>query len=232
MAHKKAAGSAKNLRDSNPNYHWLKINWGQFARAWNIIIRQQGQKYRCGVGTYLAKDFTIHATYDGIVSFRQKSFMRFDWRKYKRTVVDILPEGTASEAKPEKALKAKKTAAPKAEKKAAPAKKDAPAKEAKSAAPKAEKAAAPAKEAKASGWADDLTKIEGIWPKIAEVMAANWVKTFEDLSASKVGDLRTILADNKLSQHDPKTWKKQATLAKNGKWDELKVLQDELDWGK
>ena len=46
MAHKKAAGSAKNLRDSNPNYHGLKLNGGQFATAGNIIIRQQGQKYR------------------------------------------------------------------------------------------------------------------------------------------------------------------------------------------
>lgn len=80
--------------------------------------------------------------------------------------------------------------------------------------------------------ADDLTKIEGIGPKIAEVFAAHGVKTFEDLSGSKVGDLRTILADNGLSQHEPKTWSKQATLAKHGKWDELKELQDELDGGK
>ncbi len=83
-----------------------------------------------------------------------------------------------------------------------------------------------------SSEADDLTKIEGIGPKIAEVFAANGVKTFEDLSASKVGDLRTILADNGLSGHEPKSWSKQATLAKHGKWDELKVLQDELDGGK
>lgn len=80
--------------------------------------------------------------------------------------------------------------------------------------------------------ADDLTKIEGIGPKITEVFAANGVKTFEDLSGSKVGDLRTILADNGLSQHEPKSWSKQATLAKHGKWDELKTLQDELDGGK
>lgn len=79
---------------------------------------------------------------------------------------------------------------------------------------------------------DDLTKIEGIGPKIAELFASNGIKTFEDLSGSKVGDLRTILADNGLSGHEPKTWSKQATLAKHGKWDELKVLQDELDGGK
>lgn len=142
--------------------------------------------------------------------------MRFDGRKYTRTVVHILPEGMAAEAKAD-------TPAPKAKK--AAAKKTAPKAEAKKAEPKADKK--PAK-AEATG-ADDLTKIEGIGPKIAEVMAANGVASFEDLSASKVGDLRKILEDNKLSQHDPKTWKKQATLAKNGKWDELKTLQDELD---
>jgi ribosomal protein S1 len=80
--------------------------------------------------------------------------------------------------------------------------------------------------------ADDLTKIEGVGPKIAETLVAAGIATFADLSTSKIGDLRTILEEAKLSQHDPGTWKKQATLAKNDKWDELKVLQDELDGGK
>jgi ribosomal protein S6 len=79
---------------------------------------------------------------------------------------------------------------------------------------------------------DDLTKIEGIGPKIAEIFITAGIKTFEDLSSSKVGDLRNILEENKLSSHDPKTWSKQATLAKHGKWEELKKLQDELNGGK
>lgn len=79
---------------------------------------------------------------------------------------------------------------------------------------------------------DDLTKIEGIGPKIAEIFVEAGIKTFEDLSSSKVGDLRNILEEHKLSSHDPKTWSKQATLAKHGKWDELKELQDELKGGK
>jgi hypothetical protein len=48
------------------------------------------------------------------------------------------------------------------------------------------------------------------------------------LASAKIWDLRKILADNKLSQHDPKHWKKQATLAKNEKWDELKKFQDSI----
>ena len=79
---------------------------------------------------------------------------------------------------------------------------------------------------------DDLTKIEGIGPKIAEIFATAGIKTFEELSGSKVGDLRNILEENKLASHDPKTWSKQATLAKNGKWDKLAELQDELNGGK
>jgi len=80
--------------------------------------------------------------------------------------------------------------------------------------------------------ADDLTKIEGIGPKIAEIFVAAGIKTFADLSDSKVADLRELLEENKLSSHDPKTWSKQATLAKNEKWDKLAELQDELKGGK
>lgn len=79
---------------------------------------------------------------------------------------------------------------------------------------------------------DDLTKIEGIGPKIAELFAVAGIITFEDLSSSKIGDLRDILEENKLTSHDPKTWSKQATLAKHGKWDELAELQEELNGGK
>ncbi len=227
MAHKKAAGSAKNLRDSNPNYHWLKLNWGQFATAWNIIVRQQGQKYRSGDGTYISKDFTIHASIDWIVSFRKRAFVRFDGRKYIRTIVDVLPEGTIQDSP--------STSAPKAEKKISKPKAKPISKKAdestKPAKAKVTEKAAPKKKKETQG-GDDLTKIEWIGPKIAEVFTQNWIKTFADLSESKVWDLRNILSENWLSQHDPKTWKKQATLAKNDKWDELKTLQDELDWGK
>lgn len=79
---------------------------------------------------------------------------------------------------------------------------------------------------------DDLTKIEGIGPVIAELFNKKGMYTFSDISSAKVADLRQILADAGLSQHDPSTWKKQATLAKNEKWDELKVLQDELMGGR
>ena len=138
MAHKKAAGAAKNLRDSQPKYRGIKLFGGQKAVAWNIIVRQNGSKYECGANTYLASDFSIHAASDGIVMFKQKNFKRFDGRTYLKTVVYVAPE---AEVKAEKKAPAKK-AAPKAE-----AKKEEKV-EAKEDAPKAEKKA-PAKKAAA-----------------------------------------------------------------------------------
>ena len=111
MAHKKAAGAAKNLRDSQPKYRGIKLFGGQKAVAWNIIVRQNGSKYECGANTYLASDFSIHAATDGIVMFKQKNFKRFDGRTYLKTVVYVAPE---AEVKAEKKSPAKK-AAPKAE---------------------------------------------------------------------------------------------------------------------
>ena len=140
MAHKKAAGAAKNLRDSQPKYRGIKLFGGQKAVAWNIIVRQNGSKYECGANTYLASDFSIHAATDGIVMFKQKNFKRFDGRTYLKTVVYVAPE---TEVKAEKKAPAKKVEAPKAEakkeekvevKEEAKAEKKAPAK--KAAAPK------------------------------------------------------------------------------------------------
>ena len=91
MAHKKAAGSAKNLRDSNPKYRWVKLFGGQTAKAGNVIVRQKGTKYIIGENTYLGKDFTIHAKVDGVVKFSRKRIIRFDGRKYERTVVNVVP---------------------------------------------------------------------------------------------------------------------------------------------
>lgn len=91
MAHKKAAGSAKNLRDSNPKYRWVKLFGGQTAKAGNIIVRQKGSKYITGENTYMGRDFTIHALVDGVVKFTRKKIVRFDGRKYERTVVNVVP---------------------------------------------------------------------------------------------------------------------------------------------
>ena len=106
------------------------------------------------------------------------------------------------------------------------AKKAAPKKEAKKAEPKAE-----AKAKKATGKADDLKKIEGIGPKIASTLVEAGIATYADLAKAKPEAISEIIADVR-GNHVTDTWPAQAQLAADGKWDELKKWQDELDGGK
>ena len=93
---------------------------------------------------------------------------------------------------------------------------------------KAAKKAAPKKATKAKG--DDLKKIEGIGPKIAETLAAAGIVSFADLAKAEPAKISEIIA-NVRGNHVTDTWPKQAELAAEGKWDELKEWQDKLDGG-
>ena len=97
--------------------------------------------------------------------------------------------------------------------------------------PAVKKATAKKTPAKKSSKADDLKKIEGIGPKIAETLAAAGIVTFADLAKAKPANIATII-EGVRGNHVPDTWPKQAKLAADGKWDELKELQDNLDGGK
>jgi large subunit ribosomal protein L27 len=100
MAHKKAAWSAKNLRDSNPQYRGVKLFWGQVATAGAVIIRQKWDKFAVGAHTYKGRDFTIHAAKDGVVQYSKKNVVRFDWRRYLKTFVHIVDAQDASVLSP------------------------------------------------------------------------------------------------------------------------------------
>lgn len=89
MATKKAAGSAKNLTDSNPQYLGVKLYAGQKAKVGSIIIRQRGTRYMAGKNVRLGKDHTIYAVANGVVSFRLKRKTKFDGSSVKRQVVDV-----------------------------------------------------------------------------------------------------------------------------------------------
>ena len=91
MAHKKAAGSTKNGRDSNSKRLGVKLFGGQFVSAGNIIIRQKGTPYRASEGVGTGSDFTLYALIDGTVEFFKKAVKRFDGRTYERTFVSIKP---------------------------------------------------------------------------------------------------------------------------------------------
>jgi len=81
--------------------------------------------------------------------------------------------------------------------------------------------------------ADDLKKIEGIGPKIADVLAEAGLSTYRAVADSTPEAIKEIMSAHKtLASKDPSTWCKQAGLAADGKWDELKKWQDEMDGGK
>ncbi|WP_430411463.1 50S ribosomal protein L21 [Kordia sp.] len=108
-------------------------------------------------------------------------------------------------------------------KKAAPKKEEAKKEVAKPAAKPAAK--------KATSKGDDLKKVEGIGPKIASTLNEAGITTFAELAKTDAAKISEIIADVR-GNHVTDTWPEQAQLAADGKWDELKKWQDELDGGK
>lgn len=84
MAHKKAGGSTRNGRDSNPKYLGVKRFGGQSINAGTIIIRQRGTKYYAGENVGMGRDHTLYALVDGKVKFVIKGAKN-------RKFVNVLP---------------------------------------------------------------------------------------------------------------------------------------------
>jgi large subunit ribosomal protein L21 len=80
---------------------------------------------------------------------------------------------------------------------------------------------------------DDLTKIEGIGPKIALVLSSNGITTFAQLAKTEPAAVQEMLkkSSGRFNIAKPQTWPQQAELAASGNWDALKKLQDELHGG-
>ena len=72
MATKKAGGSTKNGRDSNPKMLGVKVYGGQTVTAGNIIVRQRGTEFHAGQNVGMGRDHTLFATADGVVKFEVK----------------------------------------------------------------------------------------------------------------------------------------------------------------
>lgn len=81
---------------------------------------------------------------------------------------------------------------------------------------------------------DDLTMIEGIGPKIAEIFTNAGIATWADLGNTEVERCKEVLAEagDRYKMHDPNTWPRQAKLAAEGQWQELADWQDKLDGGR
>ncbi|MEC9355406.1 MAG: 50S ribosomal protein L27 [Gemmatimonadota bacterium] len=82
MAHKKAGGSSRNGRDSNPNRLGIKRSGGQPVRAGGILVRQRGTRFHPGRNVGRGKDDTLFSQVDGVVKFE---------RIRARSVISVYP---------------------------------------------------------------------------------------------------------------------------------------------
>jgi large subunit ribosomal protein L27 len=90
MAHRKAGGSAKNLRDSNPKYLGTKLYDGQQAQAGSIIVRQRGTKILPGKNVRLGKDHTLFAMTAGTVKFTNTRKKHFNGKTMLKKVANVV----------------------------------------------------------------------------------------------------------------------------------------------
>ncbi|MBT8266406.1 MAG: 50S ribosomal protein L21 [Bacteroidia bacterium] len=227
----------KVVKDQKVFVHRLQTEEGKKVNFDNVLLIGDGDNVTVGApaidGAQVGAKVLKHLKGDKVIVFKKKRRKGYRVKNgHRQSLTEIVIEGIiakgakkAAPAKKETTAKAKvepKKAEPKAvakpaTKKAAPAKKEA--------APKAKPAAK-----KATGKADDLKKIEGIGPKIASTLVEGGIATFAELAKAKPAQISEIIAGVR-GNHVTDTWPKQAKLAADGKWDDLKALQDKLDGG-
>lgn len=89
MSHVKAGGTSKNLRDSQGQRLGVKRFGGQPVREGEVLVRQVGATKRAGEGTFMSRNFTIHAARDGIVAFEKRRVRTFTGRSVPRVEVTV-----------------------------------------------------------------------------------------------------------------------------------------------
>ncbi|MDY2586093.1 50S ribosomal protein L21 [Winogradskyella aquimaris] len=186
----------------------------------NVLLIGDGNNVTLGApaidGAQVSAKVLKHLKGDKVIVFKKKRRKGYRVKNgHRQALTEIVIEGiTASGAKKAAPKKETKKAEPKAAAKT----------ETKKAAPKAKKA---------TGKADDLKKIEGAGPKAAEALVNAGYETFAKVAKATPEELSNVLseASSRLAHIVTETWPKQAKLAADGKWDELKELQDRLDGG-
>ncbi len=202
----------KVAKDQKVYVHRLQTEEGKKVTFDNVLLLADGSDITVGApaidGATVEAKVVKHLRGDKVIVFKKKRRKGYQKKNgHRQALTEIVIESIVGKG-------GKKAAAPKKEEK--PAKKEA-----------APKAAAPKK----SGKADDLKKVEGIGPKIAETLIAAGISTFAELAKADSAKISEIIADVR-GNHVTDTWPAQAKLAAEGKWDELKKWQDELDGGK
>ena len=90
MSHVKAGGTAKNVHDSPGQRLGVKLFGGQKVKAGGVIVRQVGATKQAGPGTYMSRNFTIHAQKEGVVTFSSVKKRKFTGKTERRTQVSIV----------------------------------------------------------------------------------------------------------------------------------------------
>ena len=205
----------KVVKDQKVFVNRLQTEEGKKVSFDNVLLLADGDNVTVGApaidGAQVGAKVLKHLKGDKVIVFKKKRRKGYRVKNgHRQSLTEIVIESIAASG-------AKKAAPKKAEPKA------------KAAAPKAEAKKATPK--KSTAKADDLKKVEGIGPKIAETLAAAGIVTFEDLAKATPEAISEIIAGVR-GNHVTDTWPAQAQLAADGKWDELKKWQDELDGGK
>lgn len=89
MSHVKAGGTAKNVHNNPGQRLGVKRFGGQKVKAGEVIVRQTGSTKLAGDGTYLSRNYTIHAAKDGIVTFVKTKKRHFSGKSVPRTRVEV-----------------------------------------------------------------------------------------------------------------------------------------------
>ena len=216
-------------KDQKVFVHRLQEDEGSKVSFDKVLLLDDG---KVTIGAPVIKGAAVNAKIlshlkgDKVIVFKKKRRKGYRVKNgHRQYLSEIQIESiVATGAKPAKATAKKETPKP-------AAKKAAPKKEAvKATAKPAAKKAAPKK---STTKGDDLKKVEGIGPKIAEIFNNAEILTFADLAGTKVDKLKEILAaaGSRYASKNPGSWPKQAKMAADGKWDELKKWQDEVKGG-
>ncbi|MDZ7744248.1 MAG: 50S ribosomal protein L27 [Candidatus Saccharibacteria bacterium] len=89
MSKVKAGGSSKNVHDSPGQRLGVKLFGGQEVKTGQVIVRQTGSTKRAGKGTFISRNYTIHAAKDGVVKFTKRRVRRFTGKSAPRTEVTV-----------------------------------------------------------------------------------------------------------------------------------------------
>lgn len=89
MSHVKAGGSSKNIHNNAGQRLGVKRFGGQTVSTGEVLVRQTGATKVAGPGTFMSRDYTIHAAVDGVVSFQKVKKTRFTGKSVPRTQVSV-----------------------------------------------------------------------------------------------------------------------------------------------